>query len=254
MTVSGTSLTAEVRTTTSKSLSGNEIPYIDAGFESVTLNEPNYLQSPRLIASKVNEIAKLNNIPGNKSMNMSLTFGTTDSRISPVIDGQRTNAILTSNRVNSVVSDYKTDSKVKSFSDDPTACQYISKEIDLENSATSIKIIVDGHINVDSEIRAFYSISDSNEFDPIFTPFPGYKNLNSRGEVIATKNNDGLSDVLVSKTNSMGYDAGSSDYREYVFTADELPSFKSYRIKIILTSTNQCHVPKIKDLRVLALA
>ena len=177
MTVSGTSLTAEVRTTTSKSLSGNEIPYIDAGFESVTLNEPNYLQSPRLIASKVNEIAKLNNITGNKSMNMSLTFGTTDSRISPVIDGQRTNAILTSNRVNSVVSDYKTDSKVKSFSDDPTACQYISKEIDLENSATSIKIIVDGHINVDSEIRAFYSISDSNEFDPIFTPFPGYKNL-----------------------------------------------------------------------------
>ena len=72
--------------------------------------------------------------------------------------------------------------------------------------------------------------------------------------MIATKNNDGLSDVLVSKTNSMGYDAGSSDYREYVFTADELPSFKSYRIKIILTSTNQCHVPKIKDLRVLALA
>ena len=32
------------------------------------------------------------------------------------------------------------------------------------------------------------------------------------------------------------------------------PSFRSYRIKIILTSTSQVYVPRVKDLRVIALA
>ena len=254
MTVSGTSLSAEVRTVTSKSLSGNEIPYIDAGFETVAVNQLNYLESARMIASKVNEDAKLTNNVGNKSLNMRLTLGTTDTRISPVIDGQRSGVILTSNRVNDVISDYTTNPQVRSFTNDPTGCQYISKEIDLENPATSIKIILDGHVNTDSEIRAFYAISDSNDFEPIFTAFPGYKNLNNRGQIIDAKKSDGLSDSLIIKDNSIGYDINSSNYKEYTFTADELPSFKSYRIKIILTSKNQCHVPKIRDLRVLALA
>ena len=253
MTVSGTSLSAEVRTITSKSLSGNEIPYIDAGFETVSLNQINYLESARMVASKINEDAKLSNIPGNKSLNMRLTLGTTDSRISPVIDGQRSSIILTSNRINDVISDYKISSEVRSFTDDPTGCQYISKEIDLENPATSIKIILDGHVNADAEIRAFYAISDSNDFDPIFTAFPGYKNLNINGQIISTKNSDGLSDSLVLKSNSVGYD-NFNDYKEYTFTADNLPSFKSYRIKLVLTSTNQCHAPRVRNLRVLALA
>ena len=253
MTVSGTSLSAEVRTITSKSLSGNEIPYIDAGFETVSLNQINYLKSARMVASKINEDAKLSNIPGNKSLNMRLTLGTTDSRISPVIDGQRSSIILTSNRINDVISDYKISSEVRSFTDDPTGCQYISKEIDLENPATSIKIILDGHVNTDAEIRAFYAISDSNDFEPIFTAFPGYKNLNINGQIISTKESDGLSDSLVLKSNSIGYD-NFNDYKEYTFTADNLPSFKSYRIKLILTSTNQCHAPRVRNLRVLALA
>ena len=45
-----------------------------------------------------------------------------------------------------------------------------------------------------------------------------------------------------------------ADYREYTFTADQLPSFRTYRIKINLTSTNQSFVPRVKDLRVIALA
>ena len=32
------------------------------------------------------------------------------------------------------------------------------------------------------------------------------------------------------------------------------PSFKSYRIKLVMTSTNQTYPPKLKDLRVICLA
>ena len=102
---------------------------IDQGFEEISISKPNYFSTPRIIASKVNEDAKLTNLPGNKSMTMRFNLGTTDSKVSP-----------------------------------------------------------------------------------------------------------------------------AEDYREHTFTIDELPSFKSYRIKLLLTSNNQANPPKIRNLRVIALA
>ena len=254
LTVPATSITAEVRTTTSKSFSGNEIPYIDAGFENITINQKNYFDTPRMIASKVNEDLQLTNVEGNKSLNMRLFLNTTDTRVSPVIDSQRVSAILTSNRVNNIVTNYATDSRVNTLTEDPTACQYISNEIVLENSATSIKVIVAAHIDESSDIRGFFAVNNKPGLEPVFTPFPGYSNLNSRGQVIASENNNGESDVFVTKSNILAFEAAKVDYKEYTFTIDQLPSFRTYRIKLNLTSTNQCFVPIIKELRVIALA
>ena len=52
----------------------------------------------------------------------------------------------------------------------------------------------------------------------------------------------------------LGFDTNELDYSEYVFTADPLASYKYYRVKIVLTSTSQVYVPRMKDLRVMALA
>ena len=254
LTVQGTSLSAEVRTITGSSISGNEIAFTDVGFEPITINTPNYLDSTRIIASKVNEDNKLDNLPGNKSMNMRLTLGTTDTRLSPVLDTQRISAILTSNRVNSVIENYATDARVDTINEDPSAFQYISKEITLENPASSIKIILDAHINLYSDIRALYAISENQNFDPIFTPFPGYTNLNSRGEIINFEDNSGLPDKFISQSNSIGFTSPELEYREYAFTSDQLSPFRSYRIKLIMTSTNQVYVPRVRNLRVITLA
>jgi hypothetical protein len=254
VTVQGTSLSAEIRTITGQSLSGNEIPFTDIGFEPITVNAPNYLESTRIIASKVNEDNKLSNLPGNKSMNMRLTLGTTDTRLSPVLDTQRISTILTSNRVNKVIENYANDARVDTIDEDPSAFQYISKEITLENPASSIKIILDAHINPYSDIRALYSISENQNFDPIFSPFPGYNNLDQRGQIIDLENSDGLSDKFTSPSNSLGFLSRELEYKEYTFSADELPQFRSYRIKLVITSTNQVYVPRIKNLRVISLA
>jgi hypothetical protein len=254
LTVQGTSLSAEVRTITGSSISGNEIAFTDVGFEPITINAPNYLDSTRIIASKVNEDNKLSNLPGNKSMNMRLTLGTTNTRLSPVLDTQRISTILTSNRVNSVIENYATDVRVNTIDDDPSAFQYISKEISLENSASSIKIILDAHINLYSDIRAFYAISENSNFEPIFIPFPGYNNINAKNEVINIENSNGLSDNLISKSNSLEFTSPELDYKEYTFTENQLPEFRSYRIKLVLTSTNQVYVPRVKNLRVIVLA
>lgn len=50
------------------------------------------------------------------------------------------------------------------------------------------------------------------------------------------------------------FDFEGNSYTEYEFTANNLPSFTYYTIKLILTSTNQSYVPKIKDVRAIALA
>ena len=254
VTVPTTSLTANVTTVTSKSIDGNEIPYIQTDVEDITLNTTNYLSSPRIIASKINEDTFLTNIEGNKSLNMTVFLNTTNSLVSPVIDGQRKNIILTSNRVNKPITNYATDSRINTVEEDPTACQYISREMVLENSATSLKILLSAHIDIDADIRALYSINNKKGFDPIFTPFPGYTNLNAKGEVISQADNSGLPDKLITKSNISGFESDELDYREYTFSVDELPAFKTYRIKLLLTSTNQVFVPRVRDLRVMALA
>ena len=253
MTVTGTTIDAEIRTTSAPGISDSDIPYIDKGFESITIGETNYLDSPRAIYSKVNEDEKLDEVEGNKSMQIRVSLGTVDPRLSPVLDAQRICTILTSNRINDVVTNFATDLRVKTLTDDPTACQYISKEIGLENPASSIKILLAAHIHPSSNVRAFYAIGDKEGFEPIFTPFPGFDNLNSMGEVVNFQDNDGQSDKFVPKTNEYGFEETTS-FNDYTFTADSLPAFRYYRVKLLLTGTSQVYVPRIKDLRVMALA
>ena len=206
-----------------------------------------------MICSRVNENSKLNTISGNKSMNLRLFLNTTNSRVSPVIDLERVSTILTSNRINSVIEDYSTDSRVNEIDGDPTACQYVSKEISLENSADSIKIMLNAHISSNNDIRAFYAVSDTPGFEPIFQPFPGHENLDSRGQVIFEEDSNGESDTIVPKTIFDGFDGQLLDFKEYTFTANSLPPFRSYRVKIVMTSNSQVHVPRMKDLRVITM-
>ena len=255
MTVAGTNVEAEVRTITARSLSGSEPPYVDKGFEPIAINEENYFDSPRAIYSQINEERRIDDVvEGGRSMHMRLLLNTVDTRISPVIDAERTSVILTSNRVNNVVDDYSTNQNVKTFGQDPSACQYVSKDILLENPASSIKIILTAHVNQGSEIRALYSIDNSTENDPIFNLFPGYPNLDDRGRVIDAQENTGLSDRFVTKSNIKQFDPFELDFAEYTFSIDNLPSFRNYRIKLLLTSDSQAFVPMVKDLRVIALA
>ena len=77
--------------------------------------------------------------------------------------------------------------------------------------------------------------------EPIFIPFPGYSNLNERGQVIDAKNNNGESDVFMTKSNRYAFESQNLDFKEYTFTVDDLPEFRTYRIKLLLTSTSQTY-------------
>jgi len=254
LTLPGTDLTSEVRTVTGASLDGNEIPYVDKGFEEISIGQNNYMSSPRIVASNINQTNNLTTLPGNKSFNMRVNLTTTDSKLSPLIDTQRMNVIFTSNRVNAPISNYVTDNRVKSAFDDPNAFQYISKEFQLENSATSLKIISDAYINTDADIRAFYAINNSAGTDPVYMPFPGYNNIDDNGQIIDVADNDGRSDSFIFPSTNEEILTPSNEFKEYTFSINDLPSFKFYRIKIVMTSTSQSYPPRMRSLRVLALA
>lgn len=254
MTVNQTNITSQIRTISGRSVSGNESSFEDKGVESISLVENNYFNSPRLIASKVNENTLLGNLEGNKSLRLTFGLETSNPKVSPVIDLDRVGLILSSNRVNQPIEDYITDFRTSTLQDDPNAFVYSTKPIELEIPANSIKIIVAAYINQFSDIRAFYSITNDPLTEEVFYPFPGYKNLNNLRQVIDISQSDGSSDLRVSKTDVLSVSGEPQVFRDYEFSIDNLETFRYFSIKLVGTSTNQAYPPRFRDLRVIALA
>jgi len=251
----GTGIVPSVRTVTGRSVSGSEAGYVDKGFKQISLNQANYFDSPRIVASKVNENEYLTSLPGNKSFTMNVNFTTSDSRISPAVDLQNNSIIFTSNRVNSPVSNYATDFRVNDTVNDPNSFYYVTKNVSLENPATSIQVIVDGYVSNYGDLRAFYAVDQESQVnETIFVPFPGYQNVNIYGNVINPSANNGQASSFVPKVDDYAYEPTGELFREYKFVVDNLQPFKFFRIKLIGTSTNQAFVPIIKNFRVIALA
>ena len=164
------------------------------------------------------------------------------------------NVILTSNRCDAPVLDYAEDPRTADIFADPSACQYISKENGLQQAATSIKVMMSAHKNMYNDIRCFYAISDTANFDPKFIPFPGFTNIDNRGEIINKAANDGRSDIFVPYSDASGFVSSELDYRDMTWSIENLPKFTVYRIKVVLASTNQVYVPRISALRAICLA
>jgi len=254
ITPAGSNVTAQIRTVTSSSIDGSEAPYQDKGFEGITLEGDNYMSSPRMIASRINETTSLPNLPDNKSFTLNLSLYGADSSVSPVIDLDRIGVILTSNRLNNPVDDWITDNRVNTLKDDPNAFVYAIKPVALKDGATGIKIHMEGHINVTSDIRAFYAIPEGPNDELIYQPFPGYPNLLSTGQIIDPAKNSGLPDKALPKTDVIAYTSDQVVWNDYEFTIDDLPTFKYFSIKLVGTGTNQAQPPRVKGLRVIALA
>ena len=254
MNVSGTSISPSVRTVSGRSIDGTEISFEDQGFETINLNSNNYFSTPRAIFSNVNESIGLNAVPGNKSLNLNLKLFSGDGYVSPVIDLDRVGIILSSNRVNERISNYSTDERVSTLEDDPSAFIYASNTIELEVPATSLKVLCTAYVNTSSDLRAFYAIQKNPYEDPIYFPFPGYNNIDNLGQTIDESLSDGTPDRRVPKVDILSYESPIDIFREYEFTENNIETFRYFTVKLVGTSTNQAYPPRIKDLRVIAVA
>ena len=243
-----TSISTRVRTFTGTSVNGNEPSFIDKGFESVSLNSNNEFNDNRLICSKINELNKLSAYPGSKSFTMELDFKTGDKNVSPMIDLTRVNIITSMNRIDSPVTNFATDSRVNQIINDPHSAVYVTKIVRLNKPSDNLKVIFDAYRHFTNDIRVAYRLFrlDSPTEQQIYELFPGYDNLDGNGNVISEENKSGRPDSNVLPSNTL------DDFRNYQFTANNLPFFNGFQVKIIMAGTNQAHVPLIRDNRVIA--
>ena len=254
-----TNLTASMRTVSGTSIDGpaTESSFVDKGYQDITLNRPNYFDSQRIVASRINETTYLGNLPGNKSLTLNVNLSSANPKLTPMLDLDQSSCRFITNRVNSPVTNFATNYKVKGVSDDPCRFFYCTNLIQLENPSTSLKVILDSYVNTANDLRIFYALDQNVLIDEtIFTPFPGYNNLNQErpGVITNLADSDGRSDKNIPRNDSYQPVPLGGMFRERTYTVDRLPSFSSFRIKIIGTSTNQAYVPRVRSFRAMALA
>ena len=245
----GSTVSGQIRTVSGTSAGGSEISFLDQGFEDVSLNNPNNLTTPRIIASERNETTRLLSLPKNKSLTVGLTLTSDDPNLSPMINVvNQTGIILQRNRLNNPISNYAFDGRVNLEEDDPHTSTYVSNMVSLKQPATSLKVLVGSYRHSSADFRVLYKLSrtDSSGVEQTFELFPGHDNLKD-GEIIDVKNNSGRSDIPVRSS-------AEGEFNEYEFSVDELEQFTGFQIKIVMSGTNEARAPKFKDLRVIALA
>ena len=210
-----------------------------------------------MVASKINETDKLSSLPKNKSLTLNVDMSSNDPNLSPTLDVKNATFILGRNKINNPIGleNYATDSRTNQLEDDPHGSIFVTKRIDLEQPATSLKVLVGASVQPESDFRVFYRLfsADSSEVSQTYRPFPGFKNMvDTDGDgfgntAIDLALSDGRPDKFVSP-NEFGR------FSEYQFTADDLEQFTGFVIKIVMISTNESFPVTLKDFRALALA
>ena len=258
LTPTGTNVTANVRTVSGTSVNGTEASWTDKGYQQVALYQNNYFESERVIGSGINESTYLSPsglFPGNKSLSFNMSLLSIDSRLSPAIDLDNASCVFVNNRTNAPVTNYATDFRVNSFQDDPNRFIYVTKNVVLENPATSLQVLLDAYVQEACDIRVFFALNQDLPLrETVFIPFPGYNNIDPTGATISNTNNDGRPDQRVPTRDTVLAEPTPEYFSEYKFTSENLDPYSSYRIKIVGSSTNGAVVPQIKNLRVISFA
>ena len=250
-------ITSTIRTVTGTSADGNEVSFIDQGFEPASLNQPVFLPTPRLVASKINETTRLSGLPKGKSLSLNLSMESEDPNLSPVLDVKNATFILGRNKINNPIGfeNYADDNRTNQLENDPHGSIFVSERVDLEQPATSLKVLVAASVQPESDFRVYYRLfsADSSEVSQTYRAFPGFKNLvdgdgdGFGDQIIDLSKNDGRPDKFV-KPNLF------DRFSEYQFSVDNLEQFSGFVIKIVMISTNESYPVRLKDFRALALA
>ena len=253
---SATSIQASIRTVSGQSAGGNEESFLDLGFQPIDLNDFNRFDTPRLVASQINENAQLQDIPQNKSLTLALTFSSTDQNLSPVIDMSQANVVLSRSALNKPISNYADDGRVNQIVGDPHSSIYISQKINLTNPSTGLKILLSAFRDESADFRVLYRLYGPNtqgSTEPTWELFPGYSNM-------IDTDGDGFGDVIVDPSKNNGLPnkqvrpSAFNEVLEYQYEVSDLAEFSGFQIKIVLSGTNEARSPFFRDIRAIALA
>ena len=235
-----TFLGASVKGTTGKSFAGSETSFQkQSDFQAVKINQNNTALEPYIVAFDSAETAELG--AGNKSFDMRILMDTVDSDVAPMIDLQRASVTLIDNVIDKQDSSSTSGFNVPlsfvnetSASGGSAAAKHLTKIITLENDAVGLKILLSANRPNGTDFQLFFRTGTSDEIlsNKSFT-------LQDPETVLPTDDNDTI-------------------FREYRYLIGGqngvLPAFTKFQAKIVFRSINSAKVPRIKDLRIIALS
>ncbi len=227
--------------TTSKSFAGTETAYGTTSSVALINDQDTHLNEPHVAMNDSNE--NLHTITQSTVISAVFKNNTDTQNVAPFIDLQRANLKLIGNIVDNQDSAATTGFNVPlNFVNetDPAAgsslAKHITKAVTLEEPSTGLKVLFGANVQEPTSIDLYYrtaAIGKDSDFTQ--TDF-----------IAATVDAD------------PGKSVGGDQYREYEYTigataATTLAEFNTFQVKLVMNSTNQSIVPKIRDLSVIAL-
>tara|TARA_E500000178_G_scaffold341737_1_gene386043 strand:+ start:20 stop:7027 length:7008 start_codon:yes stop_codon:yes gene_type:complete len=221
----------------------------DSSWTSFVPNENIVFDTPRSVYSSYNE---LNFGTGSsnfekKSLTYKVILSSVQDNLSPVIDTQRFSSVLTSNALNypswstttdssgnstDVSTNYASFISEREESGGSVESKYVTREIQLNQPATAFKIVLAMHRPQDADVDLYYKIktSDSQE----------YRKLKY--------------DYIDRPSGYSESSTSINQFTEFEYDVKDLSEFSSFGIKIVMRSKNSALPPRLKDLRIIALA
>ena len=174
-----------------------------------------------------------------RSFRLLLQMFTSNNTVSPVLDVGTVGAIAIANRLNNIdsASDVPTGVAYSASTEpegDNNAMVYVTRKVNLKTPATSLKVIADNFRPPNTELKFMFKIIKSDENTPLDDI--GFEFFNT----------DGSPD--------RGIEVDQRNFKEYEYTAEDLPEFTAFAVKIVGQGTNSCVVPAVSALRCMALA
>lgn len=220
--LSNTKLSYVFKSLSGKSLDGSETPNVfDSSFTEIT----NKIDYNTARVKKINSLYNEQNLnPGAaKSLQVDIAFNTNNENITPVIDETNTNAILIENIINNKF-------EGEDAGNSEGIARYITKDISLSAQSNGVQVRFSANIQSPADVRVYYKT----------LPIESTGSLSDQQWVEMTV------DTNVSKANN------STTYNKYVYTAYDLPLFKAFKTKVLMTSTDSTKPPLIKEYRAIA--
>jgi hypothetical protein len=195
-----------------------------------------FFDSPSIIASPINEVSEMSST---KSFECAVQLQSYNPNLSPIIDTGSIGAIAIANRLNNIdtSADVPTGTTYVSSNEpegDNNAMVYVTRKVNLKTPASSIRVTADVFRPPTTDVKFMYKIIKNDEDTPLDDI--GFSYFNT----------DGSPDIST--------EADARNFKEYEFTADDLPEFSSFIIKIVGQGESTSVVPLVSALRCIALA
>lgn len=183
----------------------------------------------------------------NKSATLQCTMSSTSEYVSPVVDTSRINIIAVHNIINDDVTDEENASGGNLIN------KYISQSVTLadEQDAEDLHVYLSAYVPSTSTVKVWVKLKN-NEDGTIFENMPWIElESMSSGEVSSSVNTNDFTEMLYRIPDSML--TGLNGAVQYENNGNIYTGFKYFSVKVGLLGTNSAIVPRVGDLRVIAL-